>query len=200
MNKRPDQIAILTATTIAVSSRCFLTLSGLLLLAAAVCLSTAAEAEAAYRSRYISKLIYQSVDDLTEFNDNLSLTRSLSAMVSQKRPATIEDEVLAKLDIIIEKVEVVLDMFPNNLAMTVRILKNRDYVSGVYMQKYNKRVDYIAYYSLSEDTAYFSARDASLRVVSHEIGHAIVDHFFEVRPPYTMHELMAQFAEKHVTD
>jgi hypothetical protein len=174
---------------------CLLLLAGLLCL-----LPIADDAQAAYRSRYVNRLIYNSVEDLREFNDNLSLTRQLSAMVHQKNPATIEEEVLAKLDIVIEKVEVVLDMFPNNLAITIRILKDRSTVSGVYLQKYNKRVDYVAYYSLSEDTIYFSARDASIRVVAHEIAHAVIDHFFEVRPPYTMHELMAQFAEKHVTD
>jgi len=57
-------------------------------------------------------------------------------------------------------------MFPNNLAITIRILKDRATVSGVYRQKYNRRVNYLAYYSLSEDTIYFSARDASIRVVA----------------------------------
>lgn len=171
-----------------------------LLLAGLICLLLADTAVAAYRSRYINRLIYNSVEDLHEFNDNLTLTRQLSAMAHQKSPATIEEEVLAKLDIVIEKVEVVLDMFPNNLAITVRILADRAAVSGVYRQKYNRKVDYVAYYSLSENTIYFSAYDTSIRVVAHEIAHAIVDHFFEVRPPYNMHELMAQFAEKHVTD
>lgn len=157
-------------------------------------------AGAAYRSRYVERLVYHSVEELQEFNDNLRLTRQLSAMVAQKRPATIEEEVLAKLDIIIEKVEVVLDMFPNNLGLSVHVLPDRDAVSAAFRRTYNKKVDYLAYYSLSEDTIYFSASDASIRVVAHEIAHAVVDDFFQVRPPYTMHELMAQFAEKHVTD
>ncbi len=171
-----------------------------LLLLVACLLLVPENASAAYKSRYISKLIYHSADDLRTFNDNLRLTRQLSAIVQQKRPATIEEEVLAKLDVVLEKVEVVLDMFPNNIAITVRILKDRSAVSAVYLQKYNKKVNYLAYYSLSENTIYFSARDANIRVVAHEIAHAVIDHFFEVRPPYTMHELMAQFAEKHVTD
>ncbi|BDD87644.1 hypothetical protein [Desulfofustis limnaeus] len=171
-----------------------------LLAAALLCLLWLDNAGAAYRSRYVGRLIYTSVEDLQEFNDNLRLTRQLSAMVAQKQPATIEEEVLAKLDIIIEKVEVVLDMFPNNLAISFHILPDRRAVSSVYRQKYNKQVDYLAYYSLSEDTVYFSAYDATIRVVAHEIAHAVIDHFFQVRPPYNMHELMAQFAEKHVTD
>jgi len=33
------------------------------------------------------------------------------------------------------------------------------------------------------------------------VGHAVADQYFNVkRPPYKIHELMAQFAERHVTD
>ena len=118
----------------------------------------------------------------------------------KKNVVTIADEVLAKADIIIEKVQIVLDMFPNKYHVRLVLLSNSDDVAAVYKKRYDKRVDYIAYYSLSEKTIYISADDASLRVLAHEVGHSVVDHFFKVRPPYNIHELMAQFAEKHVTD
>ena len=113
---------------------------------------------------------------------------------------TIEDEVYAKLDIIVEKVELALDMFPNDLNFTLVILPSTREVSGLYKQKYGKSVNHIAYYSITEKTIYISAKHTKLRVLAHEIGHMVVDHFFEVRPPYNVHELLAQFAEKHVTD
>jgi hypothetical protein len=72
--------------------------------------------------------------------------------------------------------------------------------SSMYLAKYGKEANHIAYYSLREDTIYISVDDTKLRVIGHEIGHAIVDHYFEVRPPYKIHELMAQFSEKHITD
>ncbi len=43
---------------------------------------------------------------------------------------------------------------------------------------------------------YFSRQNR----MAHEIGHAIVDHYFKVRPPYNVHELMAQFVEKRISD
>jgi Zn-dependent membrane protease YugP len=43
-------------------------------------------------------------------------------------------------------------------------------------------------------------KDTKLRVVAHEVGHAIVDQYFMVRSPYNIHELLAQFTEKHITD
>ena len=137
---------------------------------------------------------------LIEFNENLYLGRNLSRMIKRKNLITIQDEVEAKIDIVVEKVEVVLDMFPENLHFNLVLLPSAKDVSRFYKKNYGKSVNHIAYYSLTQKTIYISVDDTKLKVLAHEIGHMIVDNFFQVRPPYTIHELMAQFAEKHVTD
>ena len=136
---------------------------------------------------------------LRDFNDNLSIGR-LSSFIQKKNIVTVEDEVYAKLDVILEKAQLVLNMYPNNMKVTVTLLPNKRAVSAVYQQKYGKEANNIAYYSLSENIVYVSVDDANLRVIAHELGHAIVNHYFTERPPYQIHELMAQFAEKHITD
>lgn len=151
------------------------------------------------KSRYAT-LIYSDKQLLRDFNDELMLGRRLSYYLRNKEIVTVEDEVFAKLDVIIEKAEVVLDMFPANLHITFVLLPSRSDVSLMYKSKYGKQANHIAYYSLKEDTIYISVDDTKLRVIAHEIGHAIVDHYFQVRPPYNIHELMAQFTEKHITD
>ncbi len=156
-------------------------------------------AQAVEKSRYAT-LRYSDMRLVRDFNDNLILGRKLSYYMGNKKIVTVEDEVLAKLDIIIEKAEVVLDMFPAGLHISFVLLASRDEVASMYMQKYGKKSKHISYYSLQEDTIYISVDDTSLRVISHEIGHAIVDHYFQVRPPYNVHELMAQFVEKHIVD
>jgi len=137
---------------------------------------------------------------LREFNKNLYLGRNLSSKIKKKNLITIEDEVYAKINIIVEKVELALDMFPDNLHFKLVVLPSKRDVSGTFKQKYGKSVNHIAYYSITEKTIYISADDTRLKVLAHEIGHMVVDHFFEVRPPHEIHELLAQFAERHVTD
>jgi hypothetical protein len=151
------------------------------------------------KSRYVI-LQYSNKELLHDFNDQIRLGRKLSHIAKRRNIITVEDEVLAKIDTIIEKAEVILDMFPNNMKITVVLLPGSRDVSRVFKQKYGKNVNHIAYYSLSEDTIYISVNDAKLRVLAHEVGHAVVDHYFKVRPPYNIHELMAQFTEKHITD
>ena len=157
-------------------------------------------ARAEGKSHYVTLQYQGDTALLRQFNRELILTRNLRYYLGKRNVVTVEDEVLAKLDIIVEKTETVLDMFPANLHITVVLLPTARDVAAVYRSKYGKDVNHIAYYSLKENTVYFSVEDASLRVVAHEIGHAVVDHYFQVRPPYNMHELMAQFAEKHVAE
>ncbi|AGF78346.1 hypothetical protein UWK_01788 [Desulfocapsa sulfexigens DSM 10523] len=152
-----------------------------------------------HKSRYAT-LTYTNNEVLREFNDNMRLNKKLNYSMRKNNVVTMADEVLAKADIIIEKVQVVLDMFPGKYHVRLVVVGDSGDVARIYKQKYGKRVSHIAYYSLSEKTIYISAEDASLRVLAHEVGHSIVDHYFKVRPPYNIHELMAQFAEKHVTD
>ena len=151
-------------------------------------------------SRYVTLKHSGDANLVRKFNSEVILNRKLRYYLDRKKAVTVEDEVLAKLDIIIERVQTVLDMFPSSLHITVVLLPTARDVAAVYRQKYGKNANHIAYYSLKENTIYVSVANASLRVISHEIAHAVVDHYFDVRPPYNMHELMAQFAEKHVDD
>ena len=143
---------------------------------------------------------YDDIALLQKFNDELYLGRQLSLQVRQQKAFTIQDELQNKLNIIVEKVETVLDMFPAKLYVTIVLLPSSKEVQEVYFQKYGKRVDHVAYYSLGEKTIYLSVRDVNLSVLAHEVGHIVVDHYFQVRPPYKIHEMLAQFAEAHVND
>ena len=136
---------------------------------------------------------------LHQFNDNLMIGR-LSRFMQKKNIVTVEDEVYAKLDVVLEKAQLVLNMYPNNMTVTVVLLPDAKTLAAVYQQKYGKESNDIGYYSLSENTVYVSVKDVNLRVIAHELGHAIVNHYFKERPPYHIHELMAQFTEKHITD
>jgi hypothetical protein len=151
------------------------------------------------RSKYAT-LLYNNQELLIKFNDEIELGRNLRAIAKKANIVTIEDEILAKIDTIIEKAEIILEMFPDQLRMKIVLLASSTEVAGVFKAKYGKNVNYVAFYSLSEDTIYISVDDAKLAVLAHEIGHAIIDHYFKVRPPYNVHELMAQFVEKRIDD
>jgi hypothetical protein len=151
------------------------------------------------KSRYVT-LRYTSQELLTDFNEEIELGRNLRSFVRKTNVVTVEDEVLAKIDTIVEKAETILEMFPEQLHIKIALLEKSADVARVFKEKYGKNANHIAFYSLSEDTIYISVDDAKLAVLAHEVGHAIIDHYFKVRPPYNVHELMAQFVEKRIDD
>jgi len=149
-------------------------------------------------SRYAT-ITYFEQNDLREFNNELYMGR-LKSEIRKARSDTIEDEVVAKINFIVEKVMVVLDMFPPQLKFSIVIHPDEKKVQQEFRKIYNIDVDYIAFYSPSKNRVFYSADNATLRVVTHEIGHVIAENYFTISPPQRIHEVMAQFAEKHVTD
>jgi hypothetical protein len=105
------------------------------------------------------------------------------------------------LDDIFEKAEVALDIFPQPL-QKINVLLCDDYVEvrKVYKERYQKDFDGIAFISLGRMEIVISIPDTNLNVFAHEVGHAIVEQYFKPRPPYILHELMAQYCEKHIND
>lgn len=146
-------------------------------------------------------IIYENQEILHEFNNEVSSGSGLM-LFSSRRPTSLNivDEVKNKLDGIVEKVELVLEMFPANLRFVVVLLPSDRDVQRVYLEKYQKKVDYIAFYMRKTKTMYLSVDDVSLTVLAHEIAHVVVDHYFDISPPTKIHEMLAQYASTHIYD
>lgn len=169
-----------------------LLITGLLLLLADS--ATAIDLE----SRYAT-ITYFAQEDLRDFNKELYMGR-LRSKIKGSSNDTIEDEVISKIDFIVEKVMITLDMFPPELRFSIVIHADEQDVKKEFERLYKIDVDYIAFYSPSKNRVFYSAEDGNLRVVAHEIGHVVAENYFTISPPQKIHEVMAQFAEQHVTD
>jgi hypothetical protein len=151
------------------------------------------------RSRYAT-IFYDDPDVLRRFNRELYIGGHLRSQLGCYKADTVEEEVSAKIDVITEKTMTVLDMYPQPLNYTIRILPNPRAVAGVFKDLYNTDVDYIAFYSPQLNRIFYSANNGRLRVICHEIGHVIVENYFKISPPQRIHEVMAQYVEKHIND
>lgn len=151
------------------------------------------------QSRYAT-IEYESAGALRKFNNKLKMG-SLSFMLSGRKSETVEEEVLNKIDVIVEKVETVLDMYPDDMKFKIVIRESTKGVQEEFRRIYGVDVDYIAFYSPVENTVFYSAKNITLRVVAHEIGHVVVErHYYPVSTPVRIHEVLAQYAEMHITD
>ncbi len=149
-------------------------------------------------SRYAT-ITYYDHDDLREFNNELYMGR-LKSMVKRQGADTIEEEVVAKINVIVEKTMVVLDMYPSQLKFSIVIQPDVKAVQRDFQRLYNIDVSYIAFYSPHKNRIFYSADNGRLRVVVHEIGHVVAETYFKISPPQKIHEVLAQYAEKHIND
>lgn len=150
------------------------------------------------QTRY-AVITYGSIDTLKRFNDELYLGR-LGSQMRRSQGESIEDEVISKIDFIIEKVMIALDMYLPKLKFNIVIHTDEKSVKMDFYEIYKVDVEYIAFFSPSKKTVFYSANNASLRVIAHEIGHVVAESYFPVSPPQRIHEVLAQYAEQHVTD
>ena len=143
------------------------------------------------------KITYESPDALRDFNHELYMGRLKSRVIESD---TLEGEVKHKLEYIVQKVMLVLDMQIPKLDFQIVIHPSKKGVKQDFKRLYGVDVNYIAFYSPTQNIVFYSAKNANLRVTAHEIGHVVAEHYFQVSPPSKIHEVLAQYAEKHVTD
>jgi hypothetical protein len=150
------------------------------------------------KSRFTT-IVYNSEDLVRKFNKELSLGR-LSYLLKNRPSITVEDEVGNKVDVIIERVETILEMFPRDVKFTIILLPSEDEVQAVYKNKYGRSVDYIAFYAPKDKILYISVSDVELGVLAHEIAHVIIDFYYNISTPTKIHEVLAQYVETHLRD
>ncbi len=168
-------------------------LSGIVL-----CVLSSASAANELKSRYTT-IIYSTDDQVRRFNKELSLG-SLSYLLRNRTSITSADEAGNKVDVLIERVEAILEMYPRGLKFSVVLLSSENEVQEVFRKKYGRTVDYIAFYSPRDKTIYLSVKDIELGVLAHEMGHVIVDFYYGISTPTKIHEVLAQFVETHLKD
>ena len=173
--------------------------SSILLLAGLLFFSSVAVSPAYELKTQYATVVYDNQELLQEFNDAISLG-SLSYLLRDRKSITSGDEVRNKIDVVVERVEAVLDMFPGGLKFTIVLLPRDTDVQRVYRAKYGVNVDYVAFYSPKEKTVYVSVDDIRLGVLAHELTHVVLNRYFGVSPPTKIHEVLAQFVETHLKD
>ncbi len=149
-------------------------------------------------SRYTA-IVYSNETQLRKFNKEIKLG-SLSYLMKDRTSISFEDEIKNKMDVLIEKVESILEMYPRQIKISIVLLDSEKEVQGVYYKKYGRNVDFIAFYSPKDKTIYLSINDVELAVLAHELAHAVIDHYYGIMTPAKIHEVLAQYVETHLFD
>jgi len=110
----------------------------------------------------------------------------------------IEKRILARLESILLRVEQILEMYPPNIEINLKIFRNRNELSKEYCRSYGSVEHYKSFYIHSLSTIFTSMQDITDSEVSHEMAHAVIDNYFRVMPPSKTAELLATYVDSHL--
>ena len=129
----------------------------------------------------------------TQYTDisysNEDTLRTFLWRITGKKFTLLEDRGLARsrVDRIIERVQDVLDIHPENMRIKIKLLAS--YKEGK-----------IASYTRSTNTIVIYADKVSDGMFAHEAAHAILCAYFKSPPPEKMQEILAQYVDRHLWD
>ncbi|MBW2645149.1 MAG: hypothetical protein JRE23_03020 [Deltaproteobacteria bacterium] len=135
-----------------------------------------------------------------DLSDNKGI--NLSQSISPKAKDALYNQLEAKIEMILARVQFLLDMNPKkNPHFTIQIYSTAEELRQYYSDQYGFGGDFpVAFYDADEDTIYISLKEINERIMAHEMAHMIIDQSFHVTLPIQVQEILAQYVDMHLSD
>jgi hypothetical protein len=116
------------------------------------------------------------------------------------RLSSAQQKIAYNLDVLFTRAQEVLDMHPVMKKIRVFIFRDRDELQEEYFRMFRRREDIKSFYVYKFNAIFISEDDSSDSIMAHEMGHAIVNHYFKVMPPEKVSEMLAGYVDLHLDD
>lgn len=158
------------------------------------------------KTKYLT-LTYENAKDLEAFNGKIDFSsdaNSFASFLNADQPSgkgiertEFENEVIQKMDALVEKVQLILDM-RKPINVIVKLYPDKTALQGAYFNIYKKKRELRAWYIFEYNTIYLNVQDLFAEMFAHELAHAIVDNYLAVRPPRATAEILARYVDGHL--
>jgi hypothetical protein len=151
------------------------------------------------KTKYLT-LYYHSDKDLDTFDKKIKPVEKMSRFSSFSSGNFYEGprgDLAKKVDTLVEKVQLILDM-RKPIKINVRIYPDKAALKRAYFRIYKNKKDLRAWYIFEYNTVYLQVGDLFSGMFAHEVAHAIVDHYLDVRPPRATSEILARYVDAHL--
>lgn len=109
------------------------------------------------------------------------------------------DRLLARtLDAIYLDVSDVLDIHMYTFSVDLEIFPDKSGLADELQAYLGKRADMPSFYFYDKNKIFISCNDMTLGMLSHEIAHSIISHYFVVQPSVKVQEVLAGYVEYSV--
>ena len=126
---------------------------------------------------------------------NIGPTDNLLVGKSMQRESSSEAELADMLDTLFMRVCDILDMQLYSFQGNIKICRDYNHLNSIYYNFFNKELKTRSFYVYSLNTIYISKDDFRREILGHEIGHAVISHYFVVLPSVKIQEVLAMYVE-----
>lgn len=149
-------------------------------------------------TRYAT-IVYNDDRDLERFNEEIYLGK-YNFLLQQEGMRGVTDEVRLKIDLILDRVKEILNMFPEHDKMKIIICSSNEDIRNIHERIYGYPTSSTAFYAPDINMVFFSSSDVELTTVAHEFAHVVMHRYFQQPPPVKIHELLSRYAARHIKD
>ncbi len=142
-------------------------------------------------------IIYEQEDRLSQFNKKISI-KDASNLKKNAKILSDTEAIRYKVDSLIEKIEILLHVWPRDFKLNLRLLNTTYEVQKYYKVYYGNYCDYIAFYCPRNKTVFLSVNNIDEYVLVHELTHAVLDQYFLIPPSAIIQEILSHFVETHI--
>jgi hypothetical protein len=114
--------------------------------------------------------------------------------------AGTEEKIAYRMDLLLKRVEKILDIYPEVRGVKIKIFKSRSALQDEFRNITGRREFVKSFYVHRHKTIYASEADISDSVVAHEMGHMVVDHYFQAVPSEKVGETLATYVDLHLDE
>ena len=154
---------------------------------------------------YKSKLVtiqYNDKNLLQEFEDKIrpsSFSYALNTIFLGESGASKDASLGEFVDRLFKRVQQILDMPLPSLRVKIQLLKDQKDVSWTWASITGKPTKAPAFYWKKTNTIYLQPKELSTGILAHEMGHAVIDHYFVIRPPSKVAEMLCEYVDKEIS-
>ena len=148
-----------------------------------------------------AKIFYQTLRDLKRLERSIDYGgggTSLLGIIPFTNGANPTSALSTKVDALAERVQEILDMRMRMGKVAIRVYSDKKQLHEAYYRLMGTACEVRAWYVFEENTMYINADDVHEGILAHEMAHAIIDHYFAVRPPKATAEILARYVDQHL--
>ena len=120
---------------------------------------------------------------------------SLGDALGEKDGDDIKSVLARTIDGLYQEVSDILDIHIYSFKGTIQFVTDQPALAGLIQKRFNLDFAERSIYYHEKNTIYISVKDMTVGMLGHEMGHAVISHFFIVPPPPKIQEVLCGYVE-----